>query len=166
MLGAMSTSDGPLLIAFDGSQAARQAVTDAARLMRPRPALVVTVWEAGLAYATVANPADVAMSPTVDPATVLAVDDELRRQAERVSAEGAELARSLGLDAEPLAISDAGDTARTILDISDERQAAAIVMGSRGLSGFRARLEGSVSKSVIKHARCPVIVVHEAADET
>ncbi len=161
----MNTSDGPLLIAFDGSEAARQAVTDAARLMRPRPALVVTVWEAGLAYATVANPPDVSMSPTVDPATVLAVDEELRRGAEQVSAEGAELARSLGLDAEPLAVSDAGDIARTILELSREREAAAIVMGSRGLSGFRARLEGSVSKSVIKNARCPVIVVHEVADD-
>jgi nucleotide-binding universal stress UspA family protein len=160
----VSVPDGPILIAFDGSAAARQAVSDAARLMRPRRTLVLTVWEAALAYATVASSPDVGMTPTVDPSTVLMVDDELRRQAERVSGEGAELARSLGLDAEPLVVPDSGDVARAILDVARERQAAVIVMGSRGLSGLRARLEGSASKSVAKHAQCPVVIVHEIAE--
>jgi nucleotide-binding universal stress UspA family protein len=165
MLASMTPPDGPILIAYDGSAAARQAVADAARLLKARQTLVLTVWEAALAYATVATTPDLSMVPTVDPATVLQVDERLRRQADEVSREGADLARSLGLDAEPLAAADAGDVARTILEVARERHAAAIVMGSRGLSGFRARLEGSASKSVLKHAECPVIVVHEAADE-
>jgi nucleotide-binding universal stress UspA family protein len=45
--------------------------------------------------------------------------------------------------------------------VASERRAAAIVVGSRGLSGLRARLEGSASNGVLKHASCPVIVVHE-----
>ena len=161
----MSTTPGPILIAYDGSGAARQAVAEAARLLKPRLALVLTVREAALAYATVATTPDMSMAPTLDPETVTMVDDRLRNQAEQVSSEGAELAQSLGLSAEPLAAADAGDVARTILEVARERNAAAIVIGSRGISGLRARLEGSASKSVLKHAECPVLVVHEAPEK-
>jgi nucleotide-binding universal stress UspA family protein len=82
-----------------------------------------------------------------------------------VSNEGAELARSFGLDAEPLAVADARDIARTIVEVAREHEAATIVVGSRGLGGLRARLEGSTSKDVVKHAECPVVVVHAADEE-
>ena len=161
----MNPDDGPTLIAFDGSAAARQAVAAAAALLKPRVTLVLTVWEAALAHAAVAPPPDVAMTPAVDPATMLTFDEALRGRAERVANDGAELARSLGLDAEPLAIADVSDIARTIAETAREHHAAAIVVGSRGLSGLRARFEGSTSKGVVKHAHCPVVVVHDAGEE-
>jgi nucleotide-binding universal stress UspA family protein len=157
---SMNPDDGPTLIAFDGSAAARQAVAAAAALLKPRAMLVLTVWEAGLAQAALAPPPDVTMTPAVDPATMLSVDEALRGHAERVSNDGAELARSLGLEAEPLAMADARDIARTIVDVAREHNASTIVVGSRGLSGLRARFEGSTSKGVVKHAHCPVVVVH------
>jgi nucleotide-binding universal stress UspA family protein len=161
----MRDPDGPIVIAFDGSAAARQAVTDAAALLGRRPTLVVTVWEAGLGYAAAAPPPDVSMAPIADPSLVAEVDRELRARAERLAGEGAELARSRGLDAEPLAVPDAGDAAQTILNVARDRHAAAVVVGSRGLSGLRARIEGSTSKGVLKGAHCPVMVVHDDADE-
>lgn len=161
----MSASAEPILIAFDGSPPARAAIEAASKLMAPRPVFVVTVWEAGLAYATAASAPDIEMTPSVDPSTVLDVDNALHRQAEIVSNEGAELARSLGLDAEPLALADTGGVANTILDLAAEHHAAAIVIGSRGLSGLRARLEGSTSKTVSKRASCPVVLVHGGEDD-
>jgi len=162
----MNADDGPTLIAFDGSAAARQAVAAAAALLKARAALVLTVWEPALAQAAAARSPDVAMTPAADPSTVLAFDEALRGHAERVANEGAELARSLGLDAEPLAVADVRDIPRTIADVARERNAATIVVGSRGLSGLRARFEGSTSKGVVKHAPCPVVVVHDpGADE-
>jgi len=161
----MSAEDGPIVIAFDGSAAARQAVTAAAGLLKPRTALVLTVWESGLALAAAATPRDVSMTPAVRPSDVLRVDEALREQAERVSTDGAELARSLGLEAEPLAIADAPDIGRTIASVARERGATTIVVGSRGLGGVRARLEGSTSGGVVKHAPCPVLVVHEAGEQ-
>ena len=50
--------------------------------------------------------------------------------------------------------------AEAITDQAQEIGAAAIVVGSRGLSGLRARMEGSTSNAVLKHAPCPVLVVH------
>jgi nucleotide-binding universal stress UspA family protein len=158
----MNAPVGPVLIAYDGSAAAHRAVADAAKLMGSCRMLVVTVWEEGLAYATPVMPPDgMIMEPMVEPGVALDVDRELHRQAERVSRQGADLARSLGVDAVPLATPTDGSVPRTILHVARERQAAAIVVGSRGLSGLRARLEGSTSKHVLKHASCPVIVVHE-----
>lgn len=157
----MSSGDGPTLIAFDGSAAARHAVAEAAALLKPRRTLVLTVWEAALAHAAVTAAPHVAMTHTVDPSTVFALQEAFRDRAEHVANEGAELARSLGLDAEPLAIADDRDIARTIVEVARKHNAATIVVGSRGLSGLRARFEGSTSKGVVKHAPCPVIVVHE-----
>lgn len=159
----MNPDDGPILIAFDGSAAARQAVAAAAGLLKPRAALVLTVWEAALAQA-VALPPDVGMTPAVDPSVMLTFDEASRGHAESVSNDGAELARSLGLDAEPLAVVDVRDIPRTIVEVAREHNAAAIVVGSRGLGGLRGRLEGSTSQGVVKRAPCPVVVVHDAGE--
>jgi nucleotide-binding universal stress UspA family protein len=158
----------PVVVAYDGSPAARQAVVDAAKIVGSCPVLVVTVWEEGLAYVGTLAPiqADgLSMDPMVDPEVAREVDHGLHQHAERVSGEGAALARSLGLDAQQLALPDEGNVAETILTLVRERRAVAVVVGSRGLSGIRARLEGSTSKALLKHAPCPVIVVHEADEE-
>jgi nucleotide-binding universal stress UspA family protein len=159
--GAQASKE-TVVIAFDGSPAARRAVEEAARVFRSSHVLVVTVWEEGLAYVAPSAPTEgMMMSPVVDPGVALEIDRSVHDQAERVSQEGAALAKSLGLEAEPLAVPDERDVARTILTLADKHQAAAIVVGSRGLSGIRARLEGSTSKTLLKHAPCPVVVVHE-----
>jgi nucleotide-binding universal stress UspA family protein len=103
-----------------------------------------------------------AMPPEVDPEAALQLDRNRHWHAEDVSRDGAQLARSLGLDAAALAVAGAGGVAETILDLAREQHAAAIVIGSRGLSGPRARLEGSTSTAVSKRASFPVLVVHES----
>ena len=102
MLSRVGAADGPILIAFDGSPASRCAVSDAASLFGERAALVVTVWEPGLAYAMPQMGTELVPAPMVDPATALSIDEGVHSQAEQVAGEGAELARSLGLDAHRL----------------------------------------------------------------
>ena len=87
--------------------------------------------------------------------------EELETHARRTAEEGAELARSAGLQAEALTVPDEVNVAEAIVDLARERGAAAIVVGSRGLTGLRARLEGSTSNAVLKHAPCPVVVIHD-----
>jgi nucleotide-binding universal stress UspA family protein len=127
---------------------------------------VVTVWEEGLAYVPPLAPIEgmMTMSPMVDPEVAREVDRTAHDHAERVSQEGAALASSLGLAAQPLAVPDERDVPKTILAVAEKHQAIAIVVGSRGLSGLRARLEGSTTKALLKDAPCPVLVVHETDD--
>lgn len=53
-----------------------------------------------------------------------------------------------------------GHTVRALVDAS--RNALGLVVGTRGLGGFRGMVLGSVSHGVIHHAACPVIVVPAA----
>lgn len=48
--------------------------------------------------------------------------------------------------------------------ITESASADLIAVGSRGHGGFTGLLLGSVSSHVAEHARCPVLVVHGAAD--
>jgi nucleotide-binding universal stress UspA family protein len=150
----------PVFIAYDGSEVARAAVRHAAELFPERPAVVVTVWEPGLATLAVVPPdtlGGIGMLP--DPGTVEAVDRAQQEHASRVAREGADLARSLELQAEPHAVPDEVDVAETLTDLARERGAAAVVVGSHGISGLRARLLGSVARKLIEHSDRPVVII-------
>jgi len=45
--------------------------------------------------------------------------------------------------------------------VADSQDAAMLVLGSRGLGGFRGLLLGSVSAQCVEHARCPVVIVRD-----
>jgi nucleotide-binding universal stress UspA family protein len=53
-----------------------------------------------------------------------------------------------------------GEPGPAVVEEAEEWGADLIVIGSRGHSGLRRLLEGSVSHYVVEHARCPVEVVH------
>ena len=56
-----------------------------------------------------------------------------------------------------------GQAAAVLLDAA--RQADLLVVGSRGLGGFRGLLLGSVSSKMAAHAPCPVVIVRPAAPQ-
>lgn len=148
--------DGPLLLAYDGSDLAKDAMRRAADLLRPGPAVVVTAWTAYGAVASV----DVLGGPgTIDPETQQQVDAEIVRGAEHVAGEGAELARALGFEAEPAAALSGGSVWRALVDYCGESMAAAIVIGSHGRGRLASTIMGSVSRALIHHAPAPVLVV-------
>jgi len=47
--------------------------------------------------------------------------------------------------------------------VEESRRASLLVVGSRGLGGFRGMLLGSVSMHCVNHAHCPVVVVRDKA---
>jgi nucleotide-binding universal stress UspA family protein len=52
-----------------------------------------------------------------------------------------------------------GDPAEEILKLADQIGAELIAMGSRGRTGWVGAVLGSVSRKVLDHAGCPVLVV-------
>src|SRR5215203_4676474 len=51
-----------------------------------------------------------------------------------------------------------GSMAEEIIGLAEELGADLIVTGSRGHTGVRRTIEGSISDLVVRHARCPVMV--------
>lgn len=145
-----------ILISYDGSPDAQAAVERAAELFPHAQATVLTVWQPFV---------DVVAHTTIGFGLVPAlpdageVDEASEKAAEETAAKGAELAAQRGLTASPRTCSQTTTTARAILAQSDRVGADAIVMGSRGLTGVKSLLLGSVSHEVIQHADRAVVVV-------
>lgn len=53
-----------------------------------------------------------------------------------------------------------GPPGPTIVDVARKLEADAIVVGTRGMTGFRHLLLGSTAEYVARRARCPVLTVH------
>jgi len=159
---------GPIVIAYDGSKAARAAIVRMGELCAPRQALIVTVWEPGLGEMMLV-PDPTGLGTTMmpyDPTIAREIDREAQDRARALALDGVELARGAGLHPEPLVIEDVSDVAEAILSAAQEHDAAAIVIGSRGHRGLRSRLLGSTSAGVLKGAGSrPVLIVHAAPDE-
>jgi nucleotide-binding universal stress UspA family protein len=148
------------LIAYDGSGPAQHAVAQSARLLSTRRVVVVTVWEERLAYSAAPTGLGVGGVVPLDLSVVAEIEDASQQHAERVAREGAQLAQTMGLDAEPLAVGDLGGVGEAIIGVAHDRNPAVIVIGTRGLGGLLARLEGSTARYLLKHAKWPLLAVH------
>jgi MFS family permease/nucleotide-binding universal stress UspA family protein len=140
---------GPVLFAYDGSELAAHAITQAGAQLSPhRDALVVCVWQ----------PVDVGFTPTnsrhfdADQAT------EVRRAAEVTAAHGASLACDAGFLARSIAV-EAAPTWEGIVRAADEHGASLIVLGPHRRSGLLGYLQGSVAAAVVAHCNTPVLIV-------
>jgi len=151
----------PILIGYDGTRASEHALREAAGLLGGRPALVVVVWQAGLAFELIELPtSSVGLPPApLDLRTALETDRALYEAAQDAAQRAAALARTLGLDADALVVAEDPETpvADTLLRLAKEREGQAIVVGAHVHGG----LLGSTSRAVIRHAQCPVVVVRE-----
>ena len=142
----MTLDEQPVVIAFDGSEEARAAVRAGATLFGGRPVVVVSVWEPGLALAVapMSDPTGVGYAGP-SPSEMAALDQAQHDRAVSVAREGARLAEELGATAEPFPVPDEADVAETIAAVGEERDACAIVVGTRGL--------GRVTRSRASSAR-------------
>ena len=153
---------GKMLLAYDGSPAAQHAIQRAADLLGTSgTAIVATIWEEGLAVASMLPTTDFGMAPgPVDVETAMEVDDAVESHAKQLAAEGAALAREAGFtQTEAVAVADQVNVAETLVQLATERGASTLVIGSRGLTGLRSRLLGSTSHAVLRHAHLPVLVI-------
>jgi nucleotide-binding universal stress UspA family protein len=147
------TQNQTVVVAYDGSEEARHAIGAAARLLGPRRADVVHVWE------PVASAA--ARSAIYADAGNGVLDDLNReeRTAQDTANEGAQIARNAGFDARPVAVETLGPVGAGLTDYVAKEAPALVVVGTRGLSGVRSTILGSVSHHVAQHAATPVLIV-------
>ena len=135
-----------IVVGIDGSEASRRALNWALDEARRRRCTVdvVHAWQppylVGYPYAGSQH----------DPVTY---EQAAKETLDRI-VDGADVS---GLDVPVSRILRMGHPAGTILD--QAKGADLVVVGSRGLGGFRGLLLGSVSQQVAHHAPCPVVIV-------
>jgi nucleotide-binding universal stress UspA family protein len=143
---------GPLLLCFDGSAEAENAIRKVSALMPGRDALVLTV--------AISARHELPVDPIGDLAGRLSRlyrdwDEAAAEVAQAQAQSGCEIAHEAGLRAQPLVAT--GKPTPTILHVADEQDALAIVLGA-GRHGTVGAL-GSVSLGVTHRARRPVLVI-------
>jgi nucleotide-binding universal stress UspA family protein len=141
-----------LLIAYDGSPNARSAMHTVASLFPGATAVLLYARQPMEGFA-----AHLEGHPALE--ELQGLDAAALDVSERIAAEGAQLARSLGLIAEPLISSTMARASDAIVDAAEELNIDLIVLGSRGLRGFTATLLGSTSANVLHHATRPTLVI-------
>jgi nucleotide-binding universal stress UspA family protein len=144
----------PILIAYDGSGCADAAIDKVAAEFAGRKVVILVVTEE-LDRIPFAGSAGI----PIEPETMEVLVDSARSSANGMAEQGAERARGLGLDPST-AIAEGGPVWAQIVDAAEEHDAALIALGSRGLSGIKHVLLGSVSGAVAQHSKRSVFIVH------
>jgi nucleotide-binding universal stress UspA family protein len=145
-----------ILIAYDGSADAQAAIDQAGQLLAGQDATVLVVWETFLDVVTRAG------AVPVGDIDYEGLDRSNEDQARQRADEGAARARQAGLNATAAVRVREQTAGSTILAEADDLGADAIVIGTRGLTGLKSLLLGSVSHAVVQHAHVPVMVVPSA----
>ena len=159
---AEALPDGPALVAYDGSPAAREAIAVAGRLLPGRPALVVHAWESP--YRRSVSGRALRGAPVIEVREVTGdLETVLRETAEATVAEGVQLARAAGLEASGEAVESGSAAWRVLAATAETRDAAVVIAGSQGHGAVASVLLGSVSAGLVHHAERPTLVVRTPA---
>ena len=149
----MSVEDprGPLVLCYDGSDAAERAI-------RIAPVLVGRGGAARVLYAYKPTERSLGVAQGI---TGGRIDAPVHGEADAhdVVDRGVAIARDAGFEAEPLLVQADRRTAAIGAETAEELDAPAIVMGTRGLSGLKGVVLGSVAREVVNAYHRPVVLV-------
>jgi nucleotide-binding universal stress UspA family protein len=135
-----------IVVGVDGSEASKRALRWAIEEGRLRHVTVraVHAWQYPVSDAWAGVPVNIY--------DVLEEDAKEQLASIVAEADGEGVEQVVVLGAAPWALLDAS------------RDAELLVVGSRGLGGFKGLLLGSVSQQCVHHALCPVVVIPHAED--
>lgn len=150
----------PILLAFDGSEDSRRAIEVAGTLLDRAPAIVAHVWES-LVKALAGGDLEIPKGMAEAVEESVAMD---RDEAQETAEDGAALARESGFEASALPVEGGASAWPTLAELAERRDARVVVAGSRGLSGVRSALLGSVSNGLVHNSSRPVLVAPAAED--
>jgi nucleotide-binding universal stress UspA family protein len=137
---------GVIVVGVDGSEGAAIALDFAIEeaALRDSKLRIVSAWEI---------PASVLASVVAGKEFY----EEFRETAIRVAAEAAALVEEREPDVEHEEIVVEGQAAKALLDNATD--AELMVVGRRGHGSFTEMLLGSISRQVVVHAKCPLVIV-------
>jgi nucleotide-binding universal stress UspA family protein len=144
---------GTIVVGVDGSEVSREALRWAAEEARLRSARLVAVhaWSF-VPPQPIGDPGMLAVPASDLPGQLDAESDAARLALDEAVADV--LGADSGVEVErKLVEGDAGEVL-----VAESASAELVVVGSHGRSGFKAALLGSVSRYVVDHSTCPVVI--------
>jgi nucleotide-binding universal stress UspA family protein len=151
------SADGPVLFAYDGSDGARRAIAEAATRLAARDGIVVSVWRS---HERSAGLGRLAVPDSITREAIARLDAESEAAAAEVATEGVDQLTAAGWAAEAVTRSTTTNVWAAVLAVAREHEATTIVVGSRGLSGLKSAVLGSVSSGLLQHSELPVLLVN------
>lgn len=138
-----------MLVAYDGSNLSKKALNTATELLKQSPSIeldVVTVYETprGMESFGIYNE------------NLL---DGYRRGTEKMMEDVEKELKAKNLPNKISTYILEGNTQKMLIEFANEHDSDLILIGNRGLSGFKEAFLGSVSHYVVQRANCPVFVI-------
>jgi nucleotide-binding universal stress UspA family protein len=149
------SSFNSILVAVDGSPNSARAAELAIDLAKKNEAhfFIISVITAPV-FASVGPPGATDSGPVAEE-----FFDRSKKEAEGFVGGFVSKAEGMGLKVRGEIIENVPSVVEAISDYAEEWKVELIVVGTRGLSGFKKLLLGSVSSALVSHAPCSVLVV-------
>ena len=151
----MSLGIKKILVTIDGSESSKKATEYAIRLAKKYDAQLIILYvlysELGFAY-----------SNLLGVTTPKAIQDVLETQKNEVQKWFDEVKNKLktsNISVTDKIIISASSIVGEIVAFADKEKIDLIILGTRGRTGFKKLLLGSVAEGVVTHSSCPVMVV-------
>lgn len=147
-----------VLICYDGSDRAQNAVAVTATLFPGAQAHVLNVWEP--LERIVARYA--AIGPYLGE-DIGEADAGIEADSAALAAAGAKLAADAGMQATPHTASLRTTVWEAVVDLAEKLDVDAIITGTRSLHGVREALANTLSHALLQHSMRPVLAIPTAA---
>jgi|tagenome__1003787_1003787.scaffolds.fasta_scaffold20811225_2 nucleotide-binding universal stress UspA family protein len=151
------SDDTLLVVCYDGSDEAKLALHEAARLFPGGRVKVIHVWQSiqsSTAFRYSAAGITGALNEAMDE-----LEASGREAATKIVEEGVRLATELGLSADGVVERATDHVWSPVVEFLDREQAAVAVVGSRRLGAIKAGVLGGFSGGLVHHSRRPVLIV-------
>jgi nucleotide-binding universal stress UspA family protein len=145
---------GRILVAVDGSENARRALeaaVDIAKRLKAELLIAHVVYVPGLLWS---------MGLPGSTIPVEKIEDDAERIGQQLVSNAVKFAKDGGVtNPKGETVAKLASPAQGIVELAEQSGADVIVVGTRGMGGFKKLLLGSVANSVLHYAHCSVLVV-------
>jgi nucleotide-binding universal stress UspA family protein len=151
-----------ILVALDGSESSQRASQAALELAEKLKTELIVLHAisppTSYYHSTIASPTGISL-PAPSQHEIDAYYAYARKVALNIVGETESKAKKLGVHVKMEIPEAVSSVVETIINHVANENVDLIVVGTRGLGGFKKMLLGSVSSGIVSHANCPVLVV-------
>jgi len=151
-----------LLVALDGSESSQRAAQAALELAEKLKTELIVIHAitppTSYYHSTIASPTGMSL-PAPSQHEIDAYYAYARKVATGIVGETESKAKKQGIRVKTEIPEAVSSVVETIINHAAKENVDLIVVGTRGLGGFKKMLLGSVSSGIVSHAQCPVLVV-------